>query len=75
LISAAPFKKNCELFLTTVLIKGHEAFHKQGMTVPPAWKAFSVFTWNSFWDAGCFNCRKGGGSEEEKMFPEKEGEA
>jgi len=37
-------KKHYELFLTTVLIEGHEAFHKQGMTVTPAWKAFSVFT-------------------------------
>jgi hypothetical protein len=42
-------KKHLELFLTTVLIEGHEAFHKQGMTVPPpAWKAFSVLTWNVF---------------------------
>jgi len=49
LSNCAVQKKHFELFLTTVLIEGHEAFHKQGMTVPPpAWKAFSVLTWNVF---------------------------
>ena len=44
-------KKHLELFLTTVLIEGHEAFHKQGMMVPPGVEGFFCF------DVECFFTR------------------